>query len=74
MTRVEAIEEEVQKLSPDVFAELRDWILERDWERWDRQIERDAAEGKLEPPFERTLEAHRKGLSREDRSTSREYP
>jgi hypothetical protein len=65
MTRVEAIEEEVQKLSRDEFSELRDWILERDWERWDGQIERDAAGGKLEPLFERALEAHRQGKSRE---------
>ncbi len=47
MTRVAAIEEEVEKLSPDEFAQLRDWILDRDWEQWDRQIERDAAQGKL---------------------------
>jgi hypothetical protein len=65
MTRVEAIEQEAQKLSPDEFAQLRDWILERDWERWDRQIERDAADGRLEPLFERALEAHRRGKSRE---------
>jgi hypothetical protein len=65
MTRVKAIEEEVEKLSPDELSELRDWILERDWERWDRQIERDAAEGRLEPLFERALEAQRQGKSRE---------
>lgn len=62
MTRVEAIEREVEKLSPEEFTE---WILERDWERWDRQIERDAAEGRLEPLFERALEAHRQGKRRE---------
>ncbi len=65
MTRVAAIEQEVEKLSPDEFAELRNWILERDWEQWDRQIERDAAEGKLAPLFDRALEAHRRGKSRE---------
>ena len=65
MTRVEAIEEEVEKLSPEEFSELRDWILERDWERWDRQIERDAAAGRLEPLFERALQAHREGKTRE---------
>ncbi len=65
MTRVEAIEEEVEKLSQAEFSELRDWILERDWERWDRQIERDAAEGTLESLFDRALQAHREGKSRE---------
>ena len=65
MTRIEAIQQEVQRLSADEFSELRDWIVERDWERWDRQIEKDAAEGRLEPLFERALEAHRQGKSRE---------
>lgn len=65
MTRVEAIEHEVEKLSPDEFSQLRNWILERDWERWDRQIEQDAADGKLDPLFDRALAAHLRGESRE---------
>lgn len=65
MSRVEAIEEEVQKLYPEEFSELREWILEQDWQRWDRQIEQDAADGRLEPLFERALEAHWQGKSRE---------
>ena len=65
MTRVEAIEAEVEKLSREEFSELRDWILDQDWERWDRQIERDVAAGRLEPLFERALQAHRVGKSRE---------
>jgi hypothetical protein len=59
MTRVAAIEQEVQRLSPDEFSDLRDWILDQDWKRWDRRIEQDAAEGRLEPLFDRALEAHR---------------
>jgi hypothetical protein len=65
MTRVEAIEAEVEKLAPDEFSELREWILERDEERWDRQLERDASTGKLETLFEGALEAHRRGESHE---------
>lgn len=61
MTRVEAIEQEVLKLSQDEFSELRDWILERDWEQWDRQIERDAEQGRLAPLFERALEVRHQG-------------
>ncbi|MBV9494743.1 MAG: hypothetical protein JOZ54_10900 [Acidobacteria bacterium] len=51
MTKVEQLEEEIQKLSASDFAELRTWVLERDWEEWDRQIERDAASGKLDRLF-----------------------
>jgi hypothetical protein len=65
MARVKAIEEEIEALSPEEFAELRDWLLERDWERWDRQIEADAAAGKLDDLFAKALAAHRAGETRE---------
>lgn len=65
MTRVETLEEQIQKLSQPEFMELRDWILEKDWERWDKQIEEDAAAGKLDKLFERALAAHRAGKSTE---------
>jgi len=65
MTRVETIESEVQNLSQEEFEELREWILEKDWQRWDQQIEADAAAGKLDKLFEKALTAHRAGESRE---------
>jgi len=45
MTKVEALEREVQKLTPEELAAFRGWFVEHDWQAWDRQIERDAAEG-----------------------------
>jgi hypothetical protein len=45
MTRVQAIEEQIKSLSPGELAELRDWLLERDADDWDRQIERDQPRG-----------------------------
>jgi hypothetical protein len=63
MTRVEVIEHEIKKLSPDEFAQLRDWFLEKDWEEWDRQIEADSAAGKLDQLFEDALKDHREGKS-----------
>jgi len=63
MTKVEALEDEIEKLSPPEFAELRNWLLERDWENWDRQIERDSESGKLDRLFEEAREAHRQGKS-----------
>ena len=38
--------------------------LERDWDLWDHQIERDEAEGKLDRVFEKTLEDHEAGKSK----------
>ncbi len=65
MAKVARIEEEIENLSPAEFAELRDWLLEKDWERWDRQIEEDAAAGKLDDLFEKARAAHRSGKTRE---------
>jgi hypothetical protein len=65
MTKLEALEEEIKKLSPEELAKLRDWLLERDAEEWDRQIERDAASGKLDKLFEKSVADHRAGKSRE---------
>jgi hypothetical protein len=48
MTKVEALGEEIKKLSPREMAQLRDWMSERDWEEWDEQIERDSESGKLD--------------------------
>jgi hypothetical protein len=48
MTKVEALEREVEKLSPEELASFRDWFVEYDWQAWDRQIERDSAEGRLD--------------------------
>jgi len=63
MTRVQAIEEQIKSLSPGEVAELRDWLLEHDDAEWDRQIERDAAEGKLEKLFSKARADHAAGKS-----------
>jgi hypothetical protein len=64
MTKVEQIAQEIQRLSPDEFAELREWLLEQDWAEWDRQIERDAAAGKLDRLMKQALADHAAGKSR----------
>jgi len=64
MTRVEQIEREIQSLSAEEFARLRDWVLEQDWDEWDRQIERDASTGKLDRLMNQALADHAAGKSR----------
>jgi hypothetical protein len=64
MTKLEALEEEIKKLSPVDLAKLRDWLLQQDAEQWDREIERDAASGELDRLFEKSLADHRAGKSR----------
>ena len=48
MTRVESLEREVEKLSPQELAAFRTWFIEHDWQAWDRQLEEDVAAGRLD--------------------------
>ncbi len=48
MTKVEDIEMAVSALPENEYAQFRRWFLERDWDKWDRQIENDSASGKLD--------------------------
>jgi len=48
MARVEHIQAEIEALSEEDFARLRNWFAEKDWERWDEQLEADVGAGKLD--------------------------
>ena len=63
MSKVERIEQEVQALSPEELAQFRAWFLEYDWAIWDRQIERDAAAGRLDDLAAKALRDHEAGKS-----------
>ena len=65
MTKLQVLEEEIKRLSPEEIAQLRDWLLELDGDQWDRELERDANSGKLDKVFEKSLADHRAGESRE---------
>ena len=65
MTQIEAIQAEIESLSTDDFARLRQWIAERDWQNWDQQIEQDSAAGKLDFLWEEAEAAKRQGKLRD---------
>jgi len=65
MTKVEAIEREVEKLTREELASFRDWFVEYDWQAWDRELEEDVAAGRLEKFAEEVLEEHRRGKTKE---------
>jgi hypothetical protein len=48
MSDVKSIEEAVKSLPPQDLAEFRRWFSEFDTATWDRQIEQDLAEGRLD--------------------------
>ena len=61
MGKIENIERQVQALSPKELAQFRAWFLEFDWVAWDRQIERDVRDGKLDGLAEKALRDHAAG-------------
>jgi len=65
MTKLEALEREVETLNPEELAAFRHWFNEHDWQVWDRQIERDAAEGRLDELAAEALAELERGETRE---------
>ncbi len=65
MMRVEKLEKEIQELSREELATLRQWFQEYDAAAWDRQIEEDIKAGRLDRVADEALADHRVGNSEE---------
>jgi hypothetical protein len=61
MTKLEALERQVQSLSPEELEAFRSWFVEYDWAKWDGELEAHIAEGKLDGMAAEALEDHRRG-------------
>jgi hypothetical protein len=55
MSRVEEIEEAIDRLGPEEFQRFARWFHEREQQRWDGQLDRDSASGKLDFLFEEAV-------------------
>ena len=64
MTTVEEIKSAIVSLSPREYARLQQWLTERMWERWDREIEEDAASGELDFLIEEATREKERGRLR----------
>ncbi len=64
MSKIEAIEEQIENLSPDELAAFRQWYASFDAEAWDRQFEIDVKAGKLDTLADEALRAHLSGQSK----------
>ena len=62
MADITALQEAVLALPDDDYARFRQWFSELDWEKWDRQIEEDSVEGKLDHLVAEAFEAKEKGI------------
>jgi hypothetical protein len=65
MTKIEELEKKVEELSPSELSLFREWFATFDAEIWDRQIESDVAEGKLDRLADDAIAADKRGDSRE---------
>jgi len=65
MSKVENIEHEIRNLTPTELTAFREWFLEFDAQAWDRQIEKDILNGKLDKLAQEALTAHRGGKSKQ---------
>ena len=64
VSKVEKIEQEIKGLSAKELAEFRAWFAEFDWAIWDRQLEQDAAAGKLDALAEKALRDYAAGKTK----------
>lgn len=61
MSNVDKLKTEIERLPQEEFTELVRWLSEKNWERWDKQIEADSAVGKLDFLVREALEEKAKG-------------
>ncbi|HZI65032.1 MAG TPA: hypothetical protein VFF17_00570 [Thermoanaerobaculia bacterium] len=65
MTKIEALEKEVEKLSAAELRAFRRWFVEFDSGLWDRELEADVAAGRLDSLADAAIAAHKRGEGRD---------
>jgi len=65
MIQLEKIQKEIKSLPHRDFVKLRNWIIEQDWDEWDKQIEEDIALGKLDFLIEEAKNEKKEGKLKE---------
>ncbi|MBF0232179.1 MAG: hypothetical protein HQK65_03975 [Desulfamplus sp.] len=61
MTQVELLEQHIAELDDDSFSKLREWFIEFDQNRWDKKLEADSNNGKLDFLINAALVEHNSG-------------
>jgi len=61
MNTIQEIENAIRRLSDEELAAFRAWFAQYDADAWDRQFERDAAEGHLDALADEALKDLREG-------------
>lgn len=61
MSKVDELKKEIERLPKEEFTQLVRWLSEKNWERWDKEIEADSAAGKLDFLMREALDEKEKG-------------
>ncbi len=64
MTTIQLIEDQIQRLDSQSFAAFRNWFIEYEHTRWERQIASDSEAGKLDFLIDEALAEHRAGKTK----------
>jgi hypothetical protein len=62
MTTLESIESAILQLPNEQLTQLTNWLLDLDYQRWDKQLEQDIADGRLEHIALKALNEFENGL------------
>lgn len=65
METIERIQQQIENLSPEDYAQLRQWFANRDWKSWDARLESDSEAGKLDFLIEEATEERKTKKLRE---------
>ena len=61
MSKVDELKTEIEQLPREEFSKLVRWLSEKEWERWDKEIEADSETGKLDFLVREAIDAKAKG-------------
>lgn len=61
MSTVNEIKAAIEALREEEYAQLRQWFSERDWEKWDKQLEADSESGRLDFLIQEALDEKARG-------------
>jgi len=65
MSTLEQIEAAILTLPSDEFQRLKQWFFDLDYQHWDKQLEKDVADGKLEALAQEAIAEFKAGHYRE---------
>jgi hypothetical protein len=65
MSKIDQLKADIERLPGKEVAELFRWLSEKEWARWDKEIEADSAAGKLDFLMQEAHEEKARGTLKE---------